>query len=112
MKVNHYLETGGTEEVPGVLCRVVIGPEDGAPRFTMRLFEVRPGGSTPFHSHWWEHEVFILSGEGTVKGKGEEKAIGTGTVVFIAPDEEHCLVNNGKEILRFICVIPLTDAAP
>ena len=109
MKVNHYLETEGTEEVPGVLCRVVIGPEDGAPRFTMRLFEVRPGGSTPFHSHWWEHEVFVLSGQGVVTGEEGDTPIAKDSVIFVPPDEHHCFTNNGNEILRFICVVPLVD---
>ena len=111
MKVSHYQETAGIEDAPGVRRRVVIGAEDGAPRFSMRLFEVKPGSSTPFHSHWWEHEVFILSGEGTVRGKDKEKAVSTGTAVFVAPDEEHCFVNTGKEMLRFICVIPITEPA-
>jgi len=111
MKVRHYLETEAIEDAPGVLRRVVVGADDGAPRFAMRVFEVRSGSSTPFHSHWWEHEVFVLSGEGIVKGEGSEKSIGEGTVVFVAPNEEHCFVNTGNDALRFICVIPLPDAA-
>ena len=111
MKVHNYLETEAIEDAPGVLRRVVIGADDGAPRFAMRVFEVRPGSSTPFHSHWWEHEVFVLSGEGIVKGKGNEKSIGEGTVVFVAPNEEHCFVNTEDDVLRFICVIPLPSTA-
>jgi len=111
MKVKHYLETAGIEDAPGVLRRVVIGADDGAPRFSMRVFEVRPGSSTPFHSHWWEHEVMVLSGNGTVNSGGEEKPINTGSVVFVAPEEEHCFTNTGNEILRFICVIPLPETA-
>ena len=111
MKVHNYLETEAIEDAPGVLRRVVIGADDGAPRFAMRVFEIRSGSSTPFHSHWWEHEVFVLSGEGIVKSEGNEKSIGEGTVVFVAPNEEHCFANTGNDILRFICVIPLPDAA-
>ena len=109
MKVSHYQETAGIEDVPGVLRRVVIGAEDGAPRFIMRLFEVNPGSATPFHSHWWEHEVFIMSGEGTVRDKDKDRAISAGTAVFVTPDEKHCFVNTGEEMLRFICVIPITE---
>lgn len=109
MKVKSYSETEPTEEAPGVLQRVVIGADEGAPRFVMRVFEVKPGSSTPFHSHWWEHEVFILSGKGIVKGEGREESIKEGTVVFIAPNEEHCFTNTGNDTLRFICVIPLLD---
>jgi len=111
MKVHNYLDTQTIEDAPGVLRRVVIGTDDGAPTSVMRVFEVKPGSSTPFHSHSWEHEVFVLSGKGIVKGRGEENSIGEGVVVFIAPNEEHCFTNAGSDLLRFICVIPLPDAA-
>ena len=111
MKVRNYLQTEVIEDVPGVLHRVVVGADDGAPRFVMRVFEVRVGSSTPFHSHWWEHEVFVLSGEGTVKSEESEKSIREGTVVFVAPNEEHCFINSGNNVLRFICVIPLLNTA-
>ena len=110
MKVRSYLQIKAMEDAPGVLRRVVIGADDGAPRFAMRVFEVAPGSSTPYHSHWWEHEVFVLSGEGIVKGDGDKKSVGGETVVFVAPNEEHSFVNIGNEVLRFICVIPLPDA--
>jgi quercetin dioxygenase-like cupin family protein len=109
MKVNNYLETEAIEELPGVLRRVVIGADDGAPTFVMRVFEIKPGSSTPFHSHSWEHEVFVLSGKGIVKGEGKGKPVGEGTVVFVAPNEKHCFTNTSSDVLRFICVIPLPD---
>ncbi len=109
MKVHNYLEIEAIEDIPGVLRRVVIGADDGAPTFVMRVFEVKPGNSTPFHSHSWEHEVFVLSGKGIVKGEAEEKSIEEGVVVFIAPNEEHCFTNTSSDVLRFICVIPLPD---
>jgi len=46
--------------------RVLIGPKQGAPTFVMRVFDLPPGTSSPYHTHDWEHEVFILSGEGVV----------------------------------------------
>ncbi|HUU64848.1 MAG TPA: cupin domain-containing protein [Dehalococcoidales bacterium] len=102
MKVSNYLETEPTEEVPGALKREVITEKDGAPNFAMRVIEVKPGGSSPFHSHPWEHEVFILSGQGVVKGEQGESQIKKESVIFVAPDEKHCFVNNGNEPLRFV----------
>ena len=46
-----------------VTIRVLIGPQDNAPTFAMRLFELAPGGHTPFHDHNFEHEVIVLDGE-------------------------------------------------
>ena len=102
MKVSNYLETEPTEEVPGALKREVITEKDGAPNFAMRVIEVKPGGSSPSHSHPWEHEVFILSGQGVVKGEQGESQIEKESVIYIAPDEKHCFVNNGNEPLRFV----------
>ena len=107
MKVGHYLDTKPIQELPGVVKREVITANDGAPHFCMRVFEVKPGSSTPYHSHWWEHEVFVLSGQGVVVNEQGETQIAKDSVVFVPPDEQHCFVNNGNEILRFICVIPL-----
>ena len=107
MKVSNYLDTEPDEEVTGVVKRAVITAEDGAPHFCMRVFEVKPGNSTPFHSHWWEHEVFILSGQGVVVSEQGEIPIEKDSVIFVAPDEQHCFVNNSNEPLHFICVIPL-----
>jgi len=107
MKVRNYLDTKPIHELPGVVKREVITADDGAPNFCMRVFEVEPGSSTPSHSHWWEHEVFILSGQGVVVSGQGETPIGKGSVIFVAPNEHHCFLNNSNETLRFICVIPL-----
>ena len=107
MKVSNYLDTEPVHELPGVVKREVITANDGAPHFCMRVFEVEPGSATPSHSHWWEHEVFVLSGQGMVVSEQGETPIGKDRVVFVAPNEQHCFVNTGKDQLRFICVIPL-----
>jgi quercetin dioxygenase-like cupin family protein len=109
MKVSSYLNIQPSEELPGVLKREVITARDGAPNFCMRVFEVEPGSATPDHSHPWEHEVFVLAGAGVVRGKEGETAINQGSVVFIAPGEQHCFVNTGAQTLRFICLIPIQD---
>ena len=102
MKVSHYLDIKPKEEVAGAAIREVITDADGAPNFTMRIVEVKPGTSTPHHDHPWEHEVFVLTGEGTVKGKQGEAQIKQGSIVFIPPDEPHNFVNKGSEPLCFI----------
>jgi quercetin dioxygenase-like cupin family protein len=73
----------------------------------MRVFEVSPGYSTPYHTHDWEHEVLILAGTGKVRGHDGETPLSEGTAVFIAPNEEHCFINAGDDVLRFVCIIPV-----
>lgn len=107
MKVSRYFDAVPVPEIAGVTKREVITAKDGAPNFCMRVFEVEPGSSTPHHTHPWEHEVFVLSGQGKVISREGEKALSQGSVVFVAPDEPHCFVNDGDQILRFICLIPI-----
>ena len=107
MKVISYRDREPVEEVKGVSKREVITADDGAPLFSMRVFEVGPGSSTPSHSHPWEHEVFILSGKGVVAGEEGATPISKESVIFVAPGEPHCFVNTANEPLRFICVVPL-----
>ena len=40
MKVSSYEDTPATKELEGVMKREVITPADGAPNFTMRIFDV------------------------------------------------------------------------
>ncbi|MGD0159141.1 MAG: cupin domain-containing protein [Candidatus Bathyarchaeia archaeon] len=87
--------------------RWLITKETGAPTFAMRLFEMEPGGHSPFHNHDWEHEVFVLEGEGLVVGGKEEKKIKAGDAVFMPPNEKHQFKNNGKKTLKFLCLVPL-----
>ena len=105
MKVRNYTEVPPDTDIPGVALRTVIAAEE-APRFSMRVFEVAVGGSTPLHTHEWEHEVFVLSGSGQVHGDGGERPLSVNDVVFVPPGEEHRFTNTGDEIFRFICCIP------
>lgn len=94
------------EEAKGVHIRRLITDETGAPNFAMRHFEIDPGGFSPLHSHSWEHEVFILEGEGTITSTDGKNPLKTGDVIFIAPNEKHQLTNTGKKPLKFLCMIP------
>jgi quercetin dioxygenase-like cupin family protein len=107
LKVCNYHEVEGKEEIPGVVKRVVAGPDEGADNFVMRVFELQPNSSTPLHSHNWEHEIFVLAGYGAIKGGDGDATLLQGDVVFVPANEAHCLYNTGEEIFRFICVIPM-----
>lgn len=90
----------------GARMRMLIGPADGATRFHMRHFEVRPGGFTPHHQHDYEHEVLILRGVGTLKSEQGDRGCAAGDVVWIPANEMHQFRNSGSEPLEFICLIP------
>jgi len=110
MKVFHYenVEAIDAEEGASKLkVRWLITKETGAENFAMRLFEMEPEGHSPFHAHHWEHEVFILDGEGYVVCGDEEVRFRSGDVIFVPPNEKHQFKNDGAETLRFLCLIPI-----
>ena len=96
-----------TEGADQVTIRWLISKKDGAPRFQMRLFEVAPGGRTPLHTHEWEHEVYILEGEGVLTFEEEEKPFSKGFFAFVPPGREHSFINTGENTLSFICIVPV-----
>jgi len=108
-----YYEEVNAEEVgkgcKGVNIRWLITKDIGAEHFAMRMFEVAPEGHTPLHSHEWEHEVFVLEGEGLVLAQSGEEKIKKGDVIFMPSNERHQFKNTGGENLRFLCLIPYLD---
>jgi quercetin dioxygenase-like cupin family protein len=113
MKIFHYQDVEAKDAGEGTSklnVRWLITKEMGAENFAMRLFEMKPGGYSPFHSHPWEHEIFILEGEGiVVYGGEEERKFRPGDVIFIPSNEEHQLKNTGEKTVKFLCLIPYTQ---
>jgi quercetin dioxygenase-like cupin family protein len=112
MKVIHSHEVPADvveQGAEGTTIRWLIAKDDGAPNFAMRLFEVAPDGCTPRHQHDWEHEVFILSGEGVVRTADGDVALKGGSAVLVAPSDDHQFRNTGAEPLRMLCMIPHVD---
>ncbi|KPL02079.1 MAG: cupin [candidate division Zixibacteria bacterium SM1_73] len=91
----------------GVTIRWLITQKDGAPNFAMRLFEVEPGGFTPYHKHSWEHEVFILQGKGILVTEEKNRPLKKDDAVLVPPDENHQFKNDSDENFVFICLIPI-----
>lgn len=93
---------------PGVSGRVVIGKADGDVKFCMRVFELEPGVGIPVHTHPWEHQQFYHAGTGYIVRDGEKIPVGPGSVVYVAPDEEHHVKNTGSETMVLVCLVPET----
>ena len=110
MKIMPYTDIKPThidnDIAKGVDARVVIGKNDGANNFCMRIFEVAAGGNTPKHTHDWEHEMFVHAGAGEIFCKGKWNPVKAGNIAFIPGKEEHQIKNSGKEKLVIACLIP------
>ena len=90
----------------GVEIRWLISKDDGAENFSMRMFEIQPGGNTPLHIHPHEHEVFVIEGNGIFVYQGQEHEFGPEYVIFVPSGSEHQFRNIGDSVLRMLCLIP------
>ena len=110
MKIKKYTDVEPTridnDVAKGISARVLIGKNDGAENFCMRIFEIAEGGFTPKHTHDWEHEIFVYKGRGEVYKNGKFMPIESGVSIFIPGNEEHQMKNTGSEPLVFVCLIP------
>ncbi len=109
-KVGHYTEVE-EEKVPENMgsyttVRWVISEKDGAPTYAMRVFRIGVGGHINPHSHPWEHEIFVLKGQGTVRIGERHYEVGEGFFLYIPPNVVHEYWNTGITPWEIICTIP------
>lgn len=101
-----YRDVSAEPVTDGITIRWVIGRPEGAPNFAMRVVEFAPGAVFARHQHSYEHEIFVLEGEGMVEGPEGKVPMQPGVAFYVPPDEPHGYRNTGAGVLRFICVIP------
>jgi quercetin dioxygenase-like cupin family protein len=112
MKVTHYsrfqpIDAAEIEKAyVGVTIRRVISENDGAGDFVLDIFEIAPGGQTPYHNHPWEHEIFVISGHGQCRDSTGEHPFAEGDVIHVGPGESHAFSNSGPEFIKLVCVVP------
>jgi quercetin dioxygenase-like cupin family protein len=109
-----------TQEVPqapvtmegaaGCRVRWLVGDADKAPNFAMREFELEPGGHTPRHFHPYEHEIYVLQGQGAIVDGDQERPLRPGDVVLVNPDDVHQFRNTGTTPFKMLCLIPNSAA--
>lgn len=86
----------------------LITHRDGAENFSMRLITVPGGASTPNHSHDYEHEIFVLDGEGEAELNSEKIPVGKDTFLFVQGGAMHTI--RAKSDMKMICVVPIKAA--
>jgi quercetin dioxygenase-like cupin family protein len=110
-KICHYTDVPAElvgAHAPGASMRWLIDDtHDGAPVYALRMVELAPGGSSPLHQHPYEHENFVVEGEGRVLMDGVWHPLKAGDVVFVTPGEVHQYANAGSTTFRFLCGIPV-----
>lgn len=94
-----------SEEIKGVFKHVLVGPNDGAPNFIIRYFNVPVGKTTSYDQHPHEHGVVILHGKAKVQINENFYEVGPLDSLFISGNDIHQFTNIGDAPLGFICVI-------
>ena len=101
-------DLSGETDVEGVVLLPLLTEKDGARHFSMRLFRLSPGGHTPFHAHAWEHEVFVIRGDGEVVGENQSHPLEPGCAVYVPEGEKHRF-QAGRSGMDFLCCIHLVN---
>jgi quercetin dioxygenase-like cupin family protein len=94
---------------PGVTVRWLVSELDPMPRYALRLYEMAPGCATTTHTHYWEHQVFVLAGRGALTTGDDRVFLGEGDMVYIPPGERHQFVSQGRRPFRFLMVLPIAQ---
>ncbi len=95
--------TAGTRDTQ---VQWLVDESRGAPNFALRRFIIAPDGHTPRHTHDWEHEVYVLRGEGVLVTDQDEVPLGPDQAILILPNEEHQFRCTGAESLEMLCIVP------
>jgi len=96
------------EGAQNVNVRVLFGPNDEAPTFALRQFELGLGGCTPLHSHPFEHQVVVMQGSLKIVSEQGEIPLTVGDVVMVLPGEKHQFQNASEsEVAKMLCIIPV-----
>jgi quercetin dioxygenase-like cupin family protein len=93
--------------VKGVKIQWLVDKNVGAKNFAMRRFVIAPGGEVGLHNHPYEHEVYVLAGQGEVLSEHGNKAVEANSFAYVPPDERHGFKNTSlSEAFVFLCMIP------
>jgi quercetin dioxygenase-like cupin family protein len=91
-----------------VKVQYLIDERHGSNRFALRLYTVEKDGHTPLDQHEYEHQVFILEGEGLLRLQQGQipllRSLRSGDSVFIPSNAVHQFINESDRSLVFLCV--------
>jgi len=86
----------------------LIDDRQGSDRFALRLYTIQKNGHTPLDQHQYEHQVYILQGEGLLRESKDAasplKRLKPGDSIFIPSNAVHQFSNVRDEPLVFLCV--------
>ena len=106
MRIISYKEVEAKEAEGSRKLKIRWLNNEGSRNFAVRHIEIEPNGYSPYHSHPWEHEIFVLEGNGSAVGDKVAESISVGDLISVPAGETHQIRNTGKSTLKILCMIP------
>ena len=105
MRVDNLQRVKPFVTLDGSEIREVAGPPSGnAVNQSLAEATVPPGGETVEHFHRTTEEIYFFThGSGRMRLGDDEREVGPGDTVVIAPGVPHKLWNPGQDPLRLLC---------
>jgi SAM-dependent methyltransferase len=94
-------------ESGGVTVRPLTTVDD----IELKVLEIEPGQSSPFHAHGHPHKGVVITGAGALQLTEQRLPLAPSDVFTIAPNEPHALANDGPEWMRVVCMDCFVDTA-
>jgi mannose-6-phosphate isomerase-like protein (cupin superfamily) len=105
MRIDNLRQVEPFTTLDGSEIRELAGPaSDNAVNQSLAEATVTPGGETVEHFHRTTEEIYFFThGSGRMRLGEEEREVGPGDAVVIAPGLRHKLWATGEEPLRLLC---------
>jgi len=99
-------KTINSPAVKNAAMKVLVGPPQGWSDYVMRIVELDADGFSPEHAHPWPHINYMVEGRGILSMEGRDHPVEQGSYAYIPAGCQHQFRNAGKEMFRFICIVP------
>ena len=96
---------------PGLVSHILMQEGDTATNnLSIAWVEVEPGSRQQAHHHAPEQAYIVVSGRGRIKVGDETAEVQEGDLLYIPPNVEHAVENDGTEKLVYVSVtVPAFD---
>jgi mannose-6-phosphate isomerase-like protein (cupin superfamily) len=75
----------------------------GSQHLVITWVDCPPGTQQPLHRHPELEQVYVIvRGQGTMIVGSERGEVGEGSLVFVPPDTDHAIRNDGTELLSYV----------
>lgn len=109
--IKRSLEDAPKRARPGLLSHILLQAGDTATNnLSIAWVEVEPGSRQQPHHHEPEQAYLVISGQGRITVGPEKTEARAGDLLYIPPNVEHAVENEGTERLVYVSVtVPAVD---